>query len=126
MPRAVVVSVALGLTVAEVAVPAVQTPPGLVRLAQSLLGTGVPVALVVERQDLARNAGRELSNTDPGVALELLQSEGGAWEVSREPVIRIARRVRPREVDEALTSPVHMDDSHSRLGAPFSSCLGSR
>jgi hypothetical protein len=76
----------------------------------------VPVALVVERQDLRRTAGGELHNTDARGALERLEWEGGAWEVSREPVVRIARRERPREVDEALAKPVQTDGQPLSIG----------
>jgi len=116
MPRALVLTTVLALIGVDVAGPAVQTPPGLVRLAQSLLKTGVPVALVAELQDLTHRAVGELPNTDPGVAFERLQSKGGPWDVSREPVIRIARRERPREVDEALASPVQTDGQPLSIG----------
>jgi hypothetical protein len=116
MARATVVGAALSLAVAQAALLAVQTPTELVRLAQSLLGTGVPVALVVEREDLKRTAGGELHNTDPGGALERLELEGGAWEVSREPVVRITRRERPREVDEVLAKPVPTDGQPLSIG----------
>lgn len=86
MPRAVVLSAALGLSVVEVAVPAVQTPPGLVPLAQSLLGAGVPVALIVERRYLTRAAGDELHNTDPGGALDCCSRRAGRGRCRESPL----------------------------------------
>lgn len=79
---------------------------------QSLLGTGVSVALVVERRDLQRTmrVGEDKAG-DPFAALELLQAPGTQWTVSREGgLVRLARLDRPPEVDMALSATVPRRD----------------
>lgn len=115
MLRAGVVGAALMLVMGHAAALVAQAPADLVRRAQVLLGAGVPLSLVVERQDLAPTGG-EMHGNDPGTALEPLQSEGGAWEVSRGPAVHIARRERPHEVDEALAATVLTDGQPLSVG----------
>lgn len=68
------------------------------------------MGLVVERRDLRR------APLVPGVAgddsrsLERLASTASEWEVSFTTVPRVTRRVRPREVDELLSTSVRVTE----------------
>lgn len=84
--------------------------PSLRPLVLSLLQAGVPVALMVARRDVGHAMpGTEEHLDDPYAALELLQAHGTDWEVSRDPLVQIAQRSRPREVDAALSVTVRID-----------------
>lgn len=85
---------------------------------QSLLGTGVSAALVVERRDLlVTMRGGEVKAGHPPAPLAFLQAAGSHWTVSQDGgLVRLVRISRPPEVDMALSATVRPDGEPLSVG----------
>lgn len=105
----------VGLTAGHV-VSAQQPSIDLRAVVQHALRESMSMGLVVELRDLRTSKAGAGTPGNGGVSLEQLASTPSDWHVSSGTVPRVARRVRPREVDRILTTPVHVAEGTLTAG----------
>lgn len=74
------------------------------------------MGLVVELRDLRTSKAVPGPAVNVVITLERLASTSSEWHVSSGTVPRVARRVRPQEVDEILTTPVRVTEGTLTVG----------